>query len=59
MRNQLKIALKSPKFMIGFSIFIVMLLVILIYPLINKSDPLAMSNTMFQHPGKGLSLIHI
>jgi peptide/nickel transport system permease protein len=59
-RNRRDIAMKhlirqvfhSPKFLVGFIIFIAMLLMVLIYPLISKNRPLAiLSQGTFLPPG--------
>lgn len=56
MKHSISILLKSPKFMIGAVTFVGMLLLVTIYPLINRSDPLEMIAMAFQPPGDGLLL---
>lgn len=51
MKHSISILLKSPKFMIGAVTFVGMLLLVTIYPLINRSDPLEMIAMAFQPPG--------
>lgn len=57
MKNTLKQVLRSPKFMVGFLIFVAILLVMLIYPLLNPGDPLEMIGLgTFAKPGTYVSL---
>ncbi|MEK5644983.1 ABC transporter permease [Paenibacillus rhizosphaerae] len=56
MKNSLNILIKSPKFMLGAGIFIVMLALVLIFPMINKKDPLEMIALAFQPPSSQLWL---
>ncbi len=57
MKNILKQVLHSPKFMAGFLIFVVILLVMLFYPLINPGNPLEMIGLgTFAKPGTYVSL---
>jgi peptide/nickel transport system permease protein len=56
MKNQLKIAFKSGKFMVGFVTFVIILLYLLIYPLINTANPLKMITTMFAKPSAAFPL---
>ena len=56
MKNQLKTAFHSVKFLSGFLIFVSILLLVLIFPLFNHTDPLSMNAMMFQPPGDGLLL---
>ncbi len=51
MKNQLKTVFKNRKFMIGFIIFIIMLLTPIIYPLFNNADPLEGVGGLFYKPG--------
>lgn len=48
MKNSFAILLKSPKFMIGAVLFLLMLALVLIYPQINRKDPLEMIALAFQ-----------
>ena len=57
MSNTLKNLLHSPKFMVGFILFIAILLTILIYPLFNPGNPLEMIGVgTFAKPGTYISL---
>lgn len=46
----IKLLLKSPKFMIGFGIFIFLLLTSFIYPAVSTKDPLDMVGFMYEPP---------
>jgi len=50
MRNTLRIFIKSPKFLIGFFILGIILIFVLIYPLMNRNDPLEMVAMCFEAP---------
>lgn len=56
MKNSFVILLKSPKFMIGAILFLLMLALVLIYPQINRKDPLEMMALAFQPPDAKLWL---
>lgn len=56
MKNSFAILLKSPKFMIGAVLFLMMLALVLIYPQINRKDPLEMIALAFQPPDANLWL---
>ncbi|WP_026485747.1 ABC transporter permease [Caldanaerobius polysaccharolyticus] len=56
MKNQLKITFGSGKFLVGFIIFTVLLLIMIIFPLLNHADPLEMTSTMFAKPSRQLPL---
>lgn len=56
MKNQLKQIFHSPKFVIGFVIFVFMLGMAVIYPLIVRTDPLAMVARSCYKPGTYISL---
>lgn len=56
MTNQLKIAFKSGKFLVGFIILIFLLLYILVYPFINAADPMKMITPMFAAPSAAFPL---
>lgn len=57
MKNTLKQILHSPKFMVGFVIFVIILLVMFIYPLFNPGDPLEMIGVgTFAKPGTYVSM---
>ncbi|CAM3714979.1 ABC transporter permease [Marinicrinis lubricantis] len=56
MNHNARILLKSPKFVIGASTFLLMLLFVYIYPWINKNDPLEMIALAFQPPSGDLWL---
>ena len=63
MKNTIRQVFHSPKFVIGFGLFVIILLTSIIYPLINPGDPLLMIGLgSFKKPGTYvslLSLIHI
>ncbi|MDR1868139.1 MAG: ABC transporter permease [Treponema sp.] len=48
----MKTAFKSGKFCFGFAVLAAILLLIFIYPLVNKTDPLQMSGMMFESPNE-------
>lgn len=57
MKNTIKQVFHSPKFLVGFIIFVAILLMILIYPLFNPGDPLEMIGVgTFAKPGTYVSL---
>ncbi len=57
MKNTLRQVFHSPKFVVGFSIFVVILLILLIYPLFNPGNPLEMIGVgTFAKPGTYVSL---
>ena len=57
MKNTIKQLFHSPKFVIGFSIFVAIILTTFIYPLINPGDPLEMIGVgTFAKPGTYISL---
>ncbi|SFL64593.1 peptide/nickel transport system permease protein [Paenibacillus sp. 1_12] len=56
MNHSAKILLKSPKFVFGTSALLLMLALVLIYPLINRNDPLEMIALAFQPPDSNLLL---
>jgi len=57
MKAQLKQVSRSPKFMIGFSLMVLIILFILIYPLFNPGDPLEMIGLgTFFRPGTYVSV---
>ncbi|MDI3478721.1 MAG: peptide/nickel transport system permease protein [Thermoanaerobacterium sp.] len=56
MKNNFSIIFKSSKFRLGFIIFALLLLSVIIFPIVNKEDPLKMNYTMFQKPGPNLPL---
>ena len=57
MKNTIRQVFHSPKFVIGFSIFMAILLTMLIYPLINPGNPLEMIGLgTFAEPGTYVSL---
>ena len=52
MLNTIKQVFRSPRFLVGFIIFALMLLTVIFYPLFVKADPLAMvGNGNFFKPG--------
>jgi peptide/nickel transport system permease protein len=52
MKNTFKILIKSPKFLIGFFILLIMVLVMNIYPMLNHTDPFKMVGMSFEKPSK-------
>jgi ABC-type dipeptide/oligopeptide/nickel transport system permease subunit len=56
MKNMIKQVFHSPKFVIGFVIFMFMLLTIIFYPLFVTADPLDMIGGLFNKPGTYLSV---
>ncbi|MFM9281554.1 ABC transporter permease [Paenibacillus jiagnxiensis] len=56
MNQSFRILVKSPKFMLGAIMFLVMIGVVTIYPLINRNDPLEMIAMAFQPPDSELLL---
>ena len=57
MKNTLRQVFHSPKFVGGFSIFMVILVILFIYPLINPGDPLEMIGVgTFAEPGIYVSM---
>ncbi|MCL2703535.1 MAG: ABC transporter permease [Defluviitaleaceae bacterium] len=52
MKNNLRQVFRSPKFVFGFSIIVFLLIFVLVYPLFNPGDPLAMiGRNSFIKPG--------
>ena len=52
MKNTIKQLFHSSKFVVGFSIFVAILLILMIYPLFNPGDPLQqLSVGTFAPPG--------
>lgn len=57
MKNTLRQVFHSPKFVIGFGLFVAILLTTIIYPLFNPGDPLAMIGLgTFAPPGTYVSM---
>jgi len=56
MKNMIKQVFHSPKFIVGFVIFMTMLLTIVFYPLFIRSDPLDMIGGLFYKPGTYVSV---
>ncbi|MFB5760691.1 ABC transporter permease [Paenibacillus medicaginis] len=56
MNQSFRILVKSPKFMVGAIMFLLMIGVVTIYPLINRNDPLEMIAMAFQPPDSKLLL---
>lgn len=52
MLTTLRILLKSPKFLVGFTLLILLLLFVFIYPKINTEDPLEMVAMSFEPPSE-------
>lgn len=57
MKNTLRQIFHSPKFVVGFAIFVAILLTVFIYPLVNPGDPLEMIGVgTFARPGAYVSM---
>lgn len=56
MNHSVTILVRSPKFMFGAAVLLLMLALVLIYPLINRNDPLEMMAMAFQPPDGKLLL---
>ncbi|OPJ62686.1 ABC transporter permease [Clostridium oryzae] len=56
MKNMIRQVFHSPKFVVGFVIFIVLLLTIIFYPLFVSADPLNMVGGLFYKPGTYISV---
>ena len=56
MKHQLKQAFTNPKFLIGFVLFVLMLLLALIYPAISPFEPLAFISGGYSRPGTYVSV---
>ncbi|TVY06996.1 ABC transporter permease [Paenibacillus cremeus] len=56
MKHSISILLKSPKFVLGAAAFLAMLALVLIYPQVNRHDPLEMMALAFQPPDSKLLL---
>ena len=56
MKNTLKSVFHSPRFVVGFTIFMIMLLTVLIYPYIVTRDPLLGIGKGFLEPGTYVSV---
>lgn len=57
MKNTLRQVFHSPKFVIGFGLFVIILLTTIIYPLVNPGNPLQMIGLgSFKKPGTYVSL---
>ena len=52
MKNTIKILIKSPKFLIGFFILLIMVIFMNIYPMVNHADPFSMIGLSFEKPSK-------
>lgn len=50
MKNSISILLKSSKFLVGITTLFIMILLVVVYPIINKNDPLEMVAFAFQSP---------
>ena len=49
--NNVRLLLKSPRFMIGLVVLLAILAFIFIYPLIDPGDPMEMLSLSFEKPG--------
>lgn len=57
MKNTIRQIFHSPKFVAGFSIFFIILVILFVYPLINPGDPLQMIGlSSFSKPGTYVSV---
>ncbi|SEB58000.1 ABC transporter permease [Paenibacillus sp. GP183] len=56
MTHTVRILIKSPKFVIGAVALLIVLVIVSIYPLINRNDPLDMMALAFQPPGGSMIL---
>lgn len=56
MKNIIRQVFHSPKFIIGFVIFTVILLTMILYPLFVRADPLDMIGGLFYKPGTYISV---
>ncbi|WP_274652002.1 ABC transporter permease [Paenibacillus humicola] len=56
MSQSTRILLKSPKFLFGLIVTLLMIALVVFYPLINRGDPFEMKALAFQPPGAGLPL---
>lgn len=56
MKNQIKVAFSSAKFLTGFIIFILLLLLMIFYPIIHGGDPLQSVSQGFAQPSHELPL---
>jgi ABC-type dipeptide/oligopeptide/nickel transport system permease subunit len=56
MKNMVKQVFHSPKFIVGFVIFVSMLTMIIFYPLFINADPLNMIGGLFYKPGTYVSV---
>ena len=57
MKNTIRQVFHSPKFVVGFCIFMAILLTMLVYPFINPGDPLKMIGLgTFAEPGTYVSM---
>ena len=57
MKNTLRQVFHSPKFVWGFGIFMLILVILFVYPLINPGDPLEMIGVgTFAKPGTYVSM---
>lgn len=56
MKNLVKQVFHSPKFTIGFSLFMLILITLIFYPIFVKEDPLKMIGGLFNKPGKYISV---
>ena len=59
MLHQLKQAFTNPKFLVGFVLFMLMLLISLIYPSLSAFEPLDMVTTGFTAPGTYVSIADV
>jgi len=56
MKNLLKQIFRSPRFIVGFILFMIILLTIIFYPIFVTNDPLEMIGGLFNKPGTYISV---
>lgn len=56
MKNLIKKVFHSPRFTVGFVLFMLIFVTIIFYPLFVKEDPLAMIGSLFNKPGTYISV---
>lgn len=56
MKNLIKQVFHSPKFTVGFVLFVIILFTIIFYPVFVRDDPLKMIGGLFDKPGKYIAV---
>jgi len=59
MLRQLKEAFRNPKFLVGFILFVVLLLTAIFYPILSIYDPMKNYATGYEHPGTYVNVLDI